>query len=61
MSSNPYLGVVSIERFLTVEQYRDSHQTAASLHPLPNRGPAGRGRRATANRPRADGAWASVR
>jgi CheY-like chemotaxis protein len=32
--SNRYLGVVSLERFLVVERYRESHQPASSANPL---------------------------
>ena len=42
--SSRYLGVISIERFLAVERYRESHQ-ASSTHPLPRLGVDGSGRR----------------
>ena len=32
--SGRYLGVISLERFLVVERYRESHQLASSAHPL---------------------------
>jgi hypothetical protein len=38
--SSRYLGVVSLERFLVVERYRESHQLASSAHP--NGGQAGK-------------------
>jgi hypothetical protein len=31
--SNRYLGVISLERFLVVERYRESHQLASSAQP----------------------------
>ena len=37
--SSRYLGVVALERFLSVERYRESHQLASSLHPLRTAGP----------------------
>jgi hypothetical protein len=61
MDSSAHLGVMSIERFLAVERYRDSHRTVASTHPLPTTGPVGRGGRTTADRPRSDGGSAKVR
>ncbi len=39
MINSRYLAVVSVERLLLVERYRQSHQAAASTHPL--RGPGG--------------------
>ena len=46
--SSRYLGVISLERFLVVERYRESHQLASPAHPLRRPGadsngtPAGR-------------------
>jgi hypothetical protein len=37
--SNRYLGVVALERFLSVQQYRESHQVTSSPHPLRSSGP----------------------
>jgi hypothetical protein len=37
--SSRYLGVVALERFLSVERYRESHQVASSPHPLRTAGP----------------------
>jgi hypothetical protein len=37
--SSRYLGVVALERFLSVERYRESHQVASSPHPLRTTGP----------------------
>ena len=37
--SSRYLGVVALERFLSVERYRESHQLASSPHPLRTAGP----------------------
>ena len=37
--SNRYLGVVALERFLWVQQYRESHQVTPSPHPLRSSGP----------------------
>jgi hypothetical protein len=34
-----YLGVVALERFLSVERYRESHQVVSSPHPLRTAGP----------------------
>jgi hypothetical protein len=48
---NRYLAVVTVARFLAVEQYRESHQ-AASAHPRQNPEPGGRN---PATRSRADG------
>jgi hypothetical protein len=43
--SSRHLGVISIERFLAVERYRESHP-ASSTHPLPRPGVDASGRRA---------------
>jgi hypothetical protein len=32
--SGRYLGVISLERFLVVERYRESHQPASPANPL---------------------------
>ena len=32
--SGRYLGVISLERFLSVERYRESHQPASPANPL---------------------------
>ena len=37
--SSRYLGVVALERFLSVDWYRESHQLASSPHPLRTAGP----------------------
>jgi hypothetical protein len=37
--SSRYIGVVALERFLSVERYRESHQLASSPHPLRAAGP----------------------
>ena len=37
--SSRYLGVVALDRFLSVERYRESHQVASSSHPLRTAGP----------------------
>ena len=37
--SNRYLGVVALERFLSVQQYRESHQVTPSPHPQHRTGP----------------------
>jgi hypothetical protein len=37
--SSRHLGVVALERFLSVERYRESHQVASSPHPLWAAGP----------------------
>jgi hypothetical protein len=34
MSGNPYAGVAAVERYLSVERYRESHQAAALTHLL---------------------------
>jgi hypothetical protein len=56
--SSRSLGVVSLERLLAVERYRESHHpasTAAVAAPAPGRADAGR------RRPRADGTSAKAR
>jgi hypothetical protein len=52
-----YLAVVSLERFLAVERYHESHQ-AASTHPRPVPEPGGP---TTAKRPPADRRSGKVR
>jgi hypothetical protein len=42
--SSRHPGVISIERYLAVERYRESHP-ASSTHPLPRPGVDGNGRR----------------
>ena len=37
--SNRYLGVVALERFLSVQRYRESHLVTPSPHPLRGSGP----------------------
>ena len=37
--SSRYLGVVALERFLSVEWDRESHQLASAPHPLRTAGP----------------------
>lgn len=37
--SNRYLGVVALERFLSVQRYCESYQVASLPHPLRSSGP----------------------
>jgi hypothetical protein len=45
--SSRYLGVVALERFLSVERYRESHQVASPPRPLRTAGPDRTGGRPT--------------